>query len=56
MPEPQIRLEVDGKPVRMNLFVRTIFFNTIQAMVKSLDEIGPEPKRVVVTIDCPPPQ
>ncbi len=54
MPEHKILLEVDGKPIRMNLFVRTIFVNTILGMVHSLDEIGPEPKRIVLTVECPP--
>ncbi len=53
-PEPKIQLEVDGKAIRMNLFVRTIFVNTVLGMVRSLDEIGPEPRRIVLTIEPPP--
>jgi hypothetical protein len=51
MSEPQIVMEIDGQPVRMNRFVRSIFINSILGMIRSLDKIDPEPRRIVVTID-----
>jgi len=54
MAEPKIVLEVDGQPVRMNAFVRSIFINTILGMIRSLDEIDPNPGRIVLTIDREP--
>ena len=51
MAEPRIALELDGKRVRMNRFVRAIFVNTILGMIRSLDKIDLEPGRIVITID-----
>ncbi len=46
-----IRLEVDGREVNLNPFVRTIFERTVVGMVTSLSGIGPEPKRITLVID-----
>lgn len=51
MAEPRIVLEIDGQPVRMNAFVRSIFLNTVLGMIRSLDDVGPDPRRIVLTID-----
>jgi hypothetical protein len=51
MAEPRIALELDGQPVRMNRFVRTIFINAILGMIRSLDAVDPEPGRIVIAID-----
>ena len=56
MSEPQIVVELDGQPVRMNRFVRSIFVNAILGMIRSLDKIDPEPRHIVVTIDREPPK
>jgi hypothetical protein len=54
MAEPKIVIELDGQPVRMNRFVRSIFINAILGMIRSLDNVDPEPRRIVVTIDREP--
>lgn len=46
-----IKLEVDGREVNLNPFVRTIFERTVLAMVTSLSGIDPEPKRIALVID-----
>jgi hypothetical protein len=51
MAEPRIVLEIDGQPVRMNRFVRSIFVNAILGMIRSLDDVAAEPRRVVFTIE-----
>lgn len=51
MAEPKITLELDGQPVRMNRFVRSILVNAILGMIRSLDGIDPDPRRIVVTIE-----
>ena len=47
-------MELDGQTVRMNRFVRSIFVNAILGMIRSLDKIDPEPRRIVLTIDREP--
>jgi molybdopterin-guanine dinucleotide biosynthesis protein B len=47
----EIKLEVDGREVDLNPFVRTFIEKTVLAMVTSLSGIDPEPKRVVLVID-----
>ena len=54
MSEPKIVMELDRETVRMNRFVRSIFVNAILGMIRSLDKIDPEPRRIVLTIDREP--
>ena len=46
-----IKLEVDGREVNLNPFVRTFIERTVLAMVTSLSGIDPEPKRIALVID-----
>jgi len=46
-----ITLEVDGREVNLNPFVRTFIERTVLGMVTSLNGIGPEPKRISLVID-----
>ena len=46
-----ITLEVDGREVAMNPFVRTFIERTVLGMVTSLSGIDPEPKRISLVID-----
>lgn len=46
-----ITLEVDGREVPMNPFVRTFIEKTVLGMVSSLSGIDPEPKRIALVID-----
>jgi len=46
-----ITLEVDGREVNMNPFVRTFIERTVLGMVTSLSGIDPEPKRISLVID-----
>jgi len=47
----EIKLEVDGREVNMNPFVRTFIERTILGMVTSLSGVDPEPKRISLVID-----
>jgi molybdopterin-guanine dinucleotide biosynthesis protein MobB len=46
-----ITLEVDGREVNLNPFVRTFIEKTVLGMVTSLSGVDPEPKRVSLVID-----
>jgi molybdopterin-guanine dinucleotide biosynthesis protein MobB len=46
-----IKLEVDGREVNLNPFVRTFIERTVLGMVTSLSGIDPEPKRIELLID-----
>ena len=46
-----ITLEVDGREVNLNPFVRTFIERTVLGMVTSLSGIDPEPKRISLVID-----
>jgi molybdopterin-guanine dinucleotide biosynthesis protein B len=46
-----ITLEVDGRDVNLNPFVRTFIERTVLGMVTSLSGIDPEPKRISLVID-----
>lgn len=46
----EITLEVDGREVNMNPFVRTIFENTIRGMVGSLSGLSPDPETISIVI------
>ena len=48
---PEITLEIDGKDIPLNPFVRTFIENTVVGMVTSLAGVGAEPKRIVLEID-----
>lgn len=45
-----VTLEVDGREVNMNPFVRTIFENTIRGMVSSLSGLSPDPDTITIII------
>jgi molybdopterin-guanine dinucleotide biosynthesis protein B len=47
----EIRLEVDGREVNMNPFVRTFIENTVLGMVTSLSGLDPDPKKISLVID-----
>jgi molybdopterin-guanine dinucleotide biosynthesis protein B len=47
----EVKLEVDGRDVPLNPFVRTFMENTVVGMVNSLSGVGPEPRKIIVTID-----
>jgi len=46
-----ITLEVDGREVNMNPFVRTFIERTVLGMVTSLSGVDPEPKKIALVID-----
>ena len=46
-----IRLEVDGRTIPLNPFVRTFLENTVLGMVTSLTGIDPDPKKISLSID-----
>jgi len=46
-----IKLEVDGREVNLNPFVRTFIERTVVGMVTSLSGIDPEPKKISLVID-----
>jgi molybdopterin-guanine dinucleotide biosynthesis protein B len=50
-PMSEVKLEVDGRDVPLNPFVRTFIENIVLGMVGSLSGVGPEPRKVLVTID-----
>lgn len=49
-----ITLEVDGREVNLNAFVRTIFERTILALITSLSGVDPDPRRISIVIDRAP--
>jgi hypothetical protein len=46
-----ITLEVDGREVNLNPFVRTIIERTVVGMVTSLSGIDPQPRVIRLVID-----
>jgi molybdopterin-guanine dinucleotide biosynthesis protein B len=46
-----IKLEVDGREVNLNPFVRTFIERTVLGMVTSLSGVDPEPKKISLVID-----
>ncbi len=46
-----IKLEVDGREVLLNEFVRTVFEKTVLGMVSSLSGIDPDPKTINLVIE-----
>jgi len=46
-----IALEVDGREVNMNEFVRTFIERTVLGMITSLSGVDPEPKKITLVID-----
>ena len=51
---PEITLEVDGKEIPLNPFVRTFIENTVLGMVTSLTGVATDPKRIVLEVDRDP--
>ncbi|NTV80845.1 MAG: molybdopterin-guanine dinucleotide biosynthesis protein B [Candidatus Aminicenantes bacterium] len=49
-----ITLEVDGREVNLNPFVRTFIERTVLGMVTSLSGIDPDPKKISLVIDRTP--
>lgn len=47
----EITLEIDGREVNLNPFVRTFIERTVLGMVTSLSGIDPEPRRISLVID-----
>jgi molybdopterin-guanine dinucleotide biosynthesis protein B len=47
----EIKLEVDGREILLNPFVRTFIEKTVLGMVTSLSGIDPDPKKIVLAID-----
>jgi hypothetical protein len=50
MKEASIVLNVDDKDIPLNPFVRKIMTNTIEGMVRSLDNVAKNPREIRVTI------
>jgi molybdopterin-guanine dinucleotide biosynthesis protein B len=50
-PMADIKLEVDGREVNLNAFVRTFIERTVLGMITSLSGVGPEPKKITLSID-----
>jgi molybdopterin-guanine dinucleotide biosynthesis protein B len=48
---PEIKLEVDGREVILNPFVRTFIERTVLGMVTSLSGIDPDPRKISLVID-----
>jgi len=46
-----ITLEVDGREVNLNPFVRTFIERTVVGMVTSLSGVDPVPERISLVID-----
>ncbi len=51
----EIKLEVDGKEILLNPFVRTFIANTVRGMVTSLDGVGSEPKSISLVMESEAP-
>ena len=48
---PEVKLEIDGRDIPLNPFVRTFIENTVLGMVTSLTGIDSEPKKIVLSIE-----
>ena len=46
-----IRLEVDGRKIPLNPFVRTFLEKTVLGMITSLTGVDPEPRKITLAID-----
>jgi hypothetical protein len=51
MKKPRVVLEVDGRSVPMNDFVKKIFARTVLGMIGSLDGIKTNPRQIRLTIN-----
>lgn len=51
VPMPEIKLEVDGREVILNEFVRTFIEKTVLGMVTSLSGVDPDPGTISLVID-----
>jgi len=47
----EIKLEVDGRDINLNPFVRTFIEKTVLGMVTSLGGVDPEPRKIVLRIE-----
>jgi len=50
-PMADIKLEVDGREVNLNPFVRTFIERTVLGMVTSLTGVDPDPRKIFLVID-----
>jgi hypothetical protein len=50
MKNKSIVLKVEGKAVPMNPFVRKVFVNTIEGLVRSLDKVAKNPRKIQIVI------
>jgi molybdopterin-guanine dinucleotide biosynthesis protein B len=48
---PDVKLEVDGREVLLNPFVRAFIEKTVLGMVTSLSGVDPEPRKISLSID-----
>jgi molybdopterin-guanine dinucleotide biosynthesis protein B len=48
---PDVKLEVDGREVLLNPFVRAFIEKTVRGMVTSLSGVDPEPRKISLSID-----
>jgi hypothetical protein len=46
-----ITLEVDGREVNLNAFVKTFIEKTVLGMITSLSGVDAEPRRISIVID-----
>jgi molybdopterin-guanine dinucleotide biosynthesis protein B len=49
-PSASVTAEVDGLAVPLNPFVQKVFEQVVLGLVTALKDVGPEPKRVVLTV------
>jgi molybdopterin-guanine dinucleotide biosynthesis protein B len=47
----EIKLEVDGRSIPLNAFVRTFIERTVVGMITSLTGVDPEPRKISLSID-----
>ena len=47
----EIKLEVDGREINLNAFVRRFIERTVVGMVTSLSGVGTDPKKIALVIN-----
>ena len=47
----EIKLEIDGRSIPLNPFVRSFIEKTVHGMVSSLSGVDQDPKKIVLVID-----
>ena len=50
-PMAEVKLEVDGRAIPLNTFVRSFIEKTVLGMVSSLSGVDPEPQKIELRID-----